>query len=338
MVLQRSITLEDVAREAGVSRAAVSKVIRKAYGVSPDMQKRVHAAIEKTKYRPSVPARAMMGSSYTLGFELAVLENPALARMVQSAADALAGTDYQLIAAPSGDSTGAGAIQALLDLRVAGIIAIAPLAPKQWLEEISAAVPLVMLARHDHAAAFDTVSGDDEQGTRLLMEHLFELGHNRIAHLTRFEDFTSSAASTPHSVRLKTYLDCMASKGLKGQIVRALPSEMDASRAMNELLDSSNPPTAVFASTDDQALGALRVVMERGLQPSDISIAGFDDIRVASHPGISLTTVAQAVQAQGALAVSLLLERIQGRTETRHVSTPTSLKVRRSTAPPRPAE
>jgi len=335
VVLSRSATLEDVAREAGVSRAAVSKVIRKAYGVSPEMRKRVLEAIEKINYRPNVAARAMMGSSYTLGFELAVLENPALAQMVQSAADTLAGSEYQLVAAPSGTPDGSGAIQALLDLRVAGIIAIAPLASKEWLADLAGRVPLVMLARHDSAPAYDTVSGDDAQGTRLMMEHLFALGHDRIAHLTRFEDFTAPEAATPQSVRLQTYVECMAEKGREAHIVRALPSEPDACRITHELLESGDCPTAIFASTDDQALGALRAVMERGLGPADVSVAGYDDIRMSSHPGISLTTVAQAVQEQGSLAVSLLLERIQGRTDARHVTTAPALKVRNSTAPPR---
>src|SRR4030095_1065583 len=112
------------------------------------------------------------------------------------------------------------------------------------------------------------------------------------AHLTRFEDFTSPEAATPHSVRLRTYLECMANAGLEAQVIRATPREIDASRTPNELFDDANRPTAIFASTDDQALGALRAVMDRGLGPSDMSIAGYDDIRMSSHPGISLTTVA----------------------------------------------
>jgi LacI family transcriptional regulator len=255
--------------------------------------------------------------------------------MVQSAADAISGSDYQLIAAPSGTPDGSAAIQALLDLRVAGIIAIAPLAPRRWLEDLAKRVPLTMLARHDSSPAYDTVSGDDAEGTRLMMEHLFALGHDRIVHLTRFEDFTDPEAATPHSVRLRTYLDRMAASGREARIARALPSELDACRVTHELLQNPDPPTAIFASTDDQALGALRAVMESGLGPEDVSVAGYDDIRMSSHPGISLTTVAQAVQEQGALAASLLLERIQGRTEARHLTTPPALMVRHSTASPR---
>jgi LacI family transcriptional regulator len=168
-----------------------------------------------------------------------------------------------------------------------------------------------------------------------MMEHLFALGHERVAHLTRFEDFTAPEAATPQSVRLQTYLDCMAETGREARIVRALPSESEACRITHELLESGDCPTAIFAATDDQALGALRAVMERGLGPSDVSVAGYDDIRMSSHPGISLTTVAQAVHEQGSLAVSLLLERIQGRTEARHVTTAPALRVRSSTAHPK---
>lgn len=337
MAVGRSVTIDDVAREAGVSRAAVSKVIRKAYGVSPEMYRRVTAAIEKINYRPSVAARAMMGASSTFGFELAVLENPALARMVQSAADALTGTGYQLIAAPSGTSDGMRAFEALLDLHVAGIVAIAPLASKDRLEDLASRVPLVMLARHDNSTAYDTISGDDARGTRLVMQHLFALGHKRIAHLTRFEDFTGPETATPHSVRLQTYLDCMAEESRTADvlIVRAHPSESDACLKTHELLESDKRPTAIFASTDDQAIGVLRAVMERGLNPADLSVAGYDDIKISSHPGISLTTVGQAIQEQGSTAVQMLLERIHGRTKARHVSTAVTLHTRRSTAHPR---
>ena len=98
---RRSVTIEDVAREAGVSRAAVSKVIRNAPGASAAMRDRVNAAITALNYRPSVAARAMRGSSYTLGLEIPHIGNPFLIQIFDGAREALAGTPYQLILAPS---------------------------------------------------------------------------------------------------------------------------------------------------------------------------------------------------------------------------------------------
>ena len=94
---RRSVTIDDVAREAGVSRAAVSKVIRNAYGVSPGMRERVEAAIAELGYRPSVAARAMRGSSYRLGLEIPHIGARFMAQIVEGAKAALAGTPYQLV-------------------------------------------------------------------------------------------------------------------------------------------------------------------------------------------------------------------------------------------------
>lgn len=332
----RPATLEDVAREAGVSRAAVSKVVRNAYGVSDAMRERVNTAIAKTHYRPNLPAQAMMGASRTIGFEIAMLENPALARMVQSASDEAGKWGYQIFAAPSGEADGIAAVDRLVDLRVAGIIAIAPTMPEEHLVEVAEHTPLVMLARHRPSPLFDTVSGDDETGTRLIMHHLLELGHRRIVHLTRDDQFTDPRSGTPHSVRLATYRSCMAAAALDSEmrVYRTGPDEASAAEATAAILDGPDRPTAIFASTDEQALGVLRTAIERGLTPAELSVAGYDDIRIASHPGISLTTVAQSVQQQGTLAMTLLLERIEGRRDSRDASTVPTLQVRGSTAHP----
>src|SRR3954465_6411841 len=100
-VRRRPITIVDVAQEAGVSRAAVSKVIRNAPGVSPGMRIRVNAAIQQLNYRPSAAARAMRGSSYTLGLEIPHLGNQFLTQIIDGAKQAIVGTPYQLMIAPA---------------------------------------------------------------------------------------------------------------------------------------------------------------------------------------------------------------------------------------------
>ena len=131
----RAATIEDVARVAGVSRAAVSKVLRNAYGVSPAMRERVGAAIEELEYRPRVAARAMRGRSYTLGIEIPDFRNPFFAEIIQGSTAALAGTDYQLIIAPAeeGNRVGYRAIESLVDQQVDGVVGIAPLVTREWL-------------------------------------------------------------------------------------------------------------------------------------------------------------------------------------------------------------
>ncbi|WP_223838601.1 LacI family DNA-binding transcriptional regulator [Saccharopolyspora pogona] len=333
----QAVTMMDVARAAGVSRAAVSKVIRDAYGVSPEMRARVESAIARLGYRPSVAARAIRGSSFTIGFELHEIENPALSRILHGTVAEIEGTGYQLVVAPAMAGVGESpqAINALVDLRVDGLVVVAPHVPSGLLEELALRVPVVLLSRHHHSENYDTVTGDDAAGARLVMRHLISLGHDRIAYLTRGGE-AAARECTPPTVRLEVYLHEMkgSGRGRHIEVVRA-DSALDARRVTSELLASAARPTAIFAANDDLALEALHVVQERGLSASDLSVVGYDNVRLAGHPGVSLTTIDQSGDELGRRAVRLLLDRIGGRTEARREMTTPRLIVRNSTGRPR---
>ncbi|WP_255954938.1 LacI family DNA-binding transcriptional regulator [Streptomyces odontomachi] len=332
---RRSVTIEDVAQAAGVSRAAVSKVIRNASGVSTAMRVRVNAAIQELDYRPSVAARAMRGASYTLGIETPPPGNQFFTQIVNGAGQALDGTPYQLVMAPANGGREYGAIEALADRQVDGMVVVSPLVEPAWLERLAETLPVVMLGRHGAASHYDAVVGDDVQGTRAVMAHLLELGHRRIAHLTEREAVTEPGSGSPHSLRLLTYRESMAAAGLDrfAQVVRTGQTEADARLATLALLAGPDRPTAVFAGHDQLAVGALAAITELGLPPGEVSLVGYDNIDLAGHPAISLTTVDQSGTEMGRQAITMLLERIAGRTEPRrHTITPV-LHVRRSTAP-----
>ena len=332
---RRSVTIDDVARVAGVSRAAVSKVIRNASGVSPGMRERVGVAIEQLGYRPSAAARAMRGSSYRLGLEIPHVSARFMNQIVDGAKRTLAGTPYQLVLAPA-EGPEYGAIEALADGLVDGIIAISPMVEPTWLEGLARRVPIVMLGRHDDPENYDTMVGDDVAGARLAMDHLLGLGHRSIAHLTEPETVTRPESGTPHAVRLQVYAEIMAQAGHEDlvQIARRSPGEDSARRATVELMSRATPPTAIFAGHDDLALGALAGIADCGHAFGDISVVGYDNTDLAAHPLISLTSIDQQGVEMGSQAVTMLLERIQGRSEPRqHVVTP-SLRVRASTSPP----
>lgn len=312
-------TIEDVARAAGVSRAAVSKVIRNAYGVSPGMREKVNDAIERLEYRPRVAARAMRGSSYTLGIEIPDFSNPFFAKVLRGATRALGGTNYQLIIAPaeSGNREGYRAVEALVDQGVDGIIAVSPLVTRSWLEAVGRRTPVVMFGRHDLSDIYDTVAGDDEVGARTIMHHLFELGHDRIAHLTIDAEDSEQHRHTPHGIRLQTYLATMEASGRGAQslVLRAGDGQEFAYRALIDLLGAGDGPTAIFAAHDEIALGALRAIAELKI---DASVVGYDDVPIAAHPGISLSSIDQQGELMGGRAVEMLLERFAGRTEALH--------------------
>ena len=161
----RATTINDVARVAGVSRAAVSKVLRDAPGVSPAMRERVTRAIGELGYRPSVHGRAALrGSSYRMGLEIPHIGARFMIQVVDGAKSALAGTPYQLLVAPA-DGPEYDALEALADGLVDGIIAISNAIDRRWLEELALRVPVVMLGSHDEAQNYDTVMGDDVVGT-----------------------------------------------------------------------------------------------------------------------------------------------------------------------------
>lgn len=328
-------SMDDVAAAAGVSKAAVSKVIRNAYGVSPAMREKVEATIESLGYRPSIAARSMRGQSFTVGFEIPQLANEFFTQVMQGAADELAGSGYQLIIAPAvGEVKGAPVLDALVDRQVDGIVAISPEVSPSWLERLGANVPLVLLGRHDDSAHYDTVVSDDALGARLAMEHLFGLGHQHIAHLTVGRPGNVPEELLPHTIRRQTYVDTMATRGFPPAVVTTGPLEPDAYAVCLTLLSAPTPPTAIFAGNDTLAIGALRARVELGLSASDVSIAGYDDIDLASHPIVSLTTVDQFGRKSGATAIRLLLERVRGgRNVAQHERITPELRVRQSTQP-----
>lgn len=334
----RAATIEDVARTAGVSRAAVSKVLRNAYGVSPAMRKRVEEAIDELKYRPRVAARAMRGSSYTVGIEIPDFGNPFFAKVLHGATSALGGTNYQLIIAPaeSGNREGYRAIEALVDQQVDGVIGVAPLVTREWLESIAQRIPVVMFGRHDISDAYDTVAGDDEAGARAVMAHLFELGHDRILHLTIEVVESEQHRHTPHGIRLRTYLAEMESSG-RGRFARVAKASDNvdftefARSFLLQAIESGDVPTAIFAAHDELALAALAAIIDLGL---DISVLGYDDVPMAGHPAVSLSSVDQQGEAMGVRAIEMLLERLKGRTEALHETYEPILRLRRSSRAP----
>lgn len=330
---RRHATIEDVAAAAGVSRAAVSKVLRNAYGVSDSMRERVTAAMTELQYRPRVAARAMRGRTFTIGIEIPDFGNQFFTRMLGGAMRGLAGTSYQLVIAPAeaGSREGLRAIEALIDRQVDGVIAVSPRVDQRELERIAASTPVVMFGRYDTSAEYDTVAGDDVRGTAAAMAHLFELGHTRIAHLTLPESDEDDAS--PHGVRLREYRAAMAAAGHAAHelVLRSDEGQNPAYEAVAAALRDGAGMTAVFAAHDELAIGALRAVAETG---SDLSVVGYDDVPIAAHPALGLTTVHQPGDEMGARAVELLLERVAGRTEPVHEVFPPELRVRTSSHAP----
>jgi LacI family transcriptional regulator len=249
---------------------------------------------------------------------------------------ALEGTRYQLIIAPAGPNHDRGpqAIQVLADRQVDGILAVSTAVDPAWLEDLAQQIPLVMLGRHDDSKNYDTLVNDDAEGARLAVQHLYDLGHRDIVHVTIDPVWENNLPTGPHAVRAHSYQQTMADLGLadRARVVYVSAEEDGGREAALSLLAESPRPTAVFAGHDEIALGVLTAVAELGLTASDVSVVGYDDTEIAAHPLVSLTSINQSGTRMGEITVRLLLERIAGRTEPVHEVIAPTLMARTSTA------
>jgi LacI family transcriptional regulator len=334
----RRVTIADVASRANVSTAAVSKVLRNAYGVSAAMQERVRQAMTELGYRPHAAARGMRGQTYTIGVMIPDVRNPFFPEIIESFSAHLDGTDYRVLLGPGGSDAGSQTriTDAMVDRRMDGLVMIAPIMPRRELEAIGRTIPTVVIGRHGRSAEYDTVVDDDIMGAGLVVEHLAGLGHRRIAHIGHESAGSHLPKSMPQTVRAEGYRQAMRRHGLEADIdiVFTSYSEEGGYTAARRLLSRPVRPTAIFAGADVAAIGVLEAAYEAGLRvPEDVSLAGYDNTGIAALGPISLTSVDQDGHLMGGNAARLLLERIeQKRQRSVLLSLSPTLVPRRSTA------
>jgi len=327
----RPATLEDVAREAGVSRALVSLVMRQKPQVSQERRTRVLAAAAALGYRPNAMARSLASRhSSTVGVLLNDLHNPFFAEIADGIEQVARDRGYRILL-----STGSrkrareeAALEAFLESRVDGLILVSTLLSEAKISQAANLVPVTLVSRTLRSPGVDSVLTDDVRGAELAVAYLIELGHRRIVHI----DGGRNPGSRP---RRQGYERAMDAAGLKRLVVPGDFSESSGAEAAGKLLKLPKLPTAVLTSNDMAATGAMDRLGEAGYSiPGDISIVGYDNTSLAQLRQVSLTTVNQPREEMGRLAMQTVLERIQGgRTEAvSHVTTPT-LVVRRSSGP-----
>ena len=331
-----SLTLEEVAELAGVSRSTVSRVINGQAGVRDDVRQRVWQVIEQTGYRPNLAARALASNrsgivSLVVPHAFSTLfADPYFPRLTQGITLACNGNDLSLTLFLFHNEDE----EARLTRRIAnaslfdGVIIASsqfedPLIPHL----IANGVPLVVIGRQDRYPQVSFVDTDNLTGGYAATSHLLRLGYRRVAHISGPQNMVAGVD------RLNGYRKALDDRGRPYEedlVVEGDFSEAGGYIAMQRLL--AVRPDAVFAASDQLALGAWRAIREAGLQvPRDIALVGFDDLLPPGAGRPRLTTIRQPVVRIGREAVSVLLDVIEnGATPPRRVIFDTELVIRES--------
>lgn len=331
---RRAPTMEDVAREAGVSRALVSLVMREQPNVSEARRARVLEVANRLGYRPNAMARSLASRrTRTVGVLLDDLRNPFFGEIAGGVEELASDLGYQLLLGAGGRQARRerAALATLLEYRVDGVILVSPRMRAADIAAAAAEVPVVMVGRQVRGIDADLVIIDENHGTELILDHLVGLGHQRIAHVDG-----GKGAGGPQ--RRSAFLRGMRARRL-GAHARVIPgdfTEEAGAAAARVLLAEPELPTAVFAANDMVAAGLLGGFDQAGVEvPGAISIVGYDNNFIAHLAHVSLTTVDQPRSEMGRMALELLLDRIDNRRPRVTRLVEPTLVVRSTTAPPR---
>ncbi len=323
------VTRKDVARYAGVSTAVVSYVVNGGpKRVAPATEAKVQDAIRVLGYRPNAAARALkLGSSETLGLIIPDITNPFFSLFAHAVEDAAAALGYALVLSNSDGNVARerNNVRNLAARQVDGVLLASVLFEPDLASLETADIPSVLLNQERDAPGFNSIGVDLAAGARMAVEHLIGHGHTNIG-LAMGTNVSGSKDG-----REQGWRDALRDAGLReGPITY---SEFDRSGgyvAGQRLLASVNRPTAIFASSDMQAIGILRAVREAGLDvPGDIALACFDGSVESEYSWPPLTTVVQPVTAMAEAAVASLVGAGRGE-PPRHRLFATELKVRQS--------
>lgn len=321
--------MDDVAAKAGVSRALVSLVMRKSPRVSETSREKVLAAAAELGYRPNLWARNLAsGQTRTVGVMLNDLHNPYFTEMAEGVAEAAeeAGLQVLMNSGWQREEGESKAMEALLELRTDGVVLAAPRVSDDTLHSFATQMPTAVVAHFGRPNVFDTVSNDEEYGAGLVVDHLVDLGHERIAHI-------SAGLATGGPERCSGFMTAMTRYGLAPIVVEGEFKEEAGFTATAQLMSLREPPTAIFASNDLAAVGVLSYLRAEGIRvPEDVSLVGYDDTLLARIGPVSLTTVHQPRQQYGRRALELLTERMAGRSDAKHELIQPRLITRSTTA------
>lgn len=330
-------TIYDVAREAGVSYSTVSRTMSGYEFVKPSTREKVLQAAEKLGYVPNQQARSLAGGrSNLIGVLVPALSNNYISEILRGIDEKLAEANYNLILYTTHRHQGkeSSYVATILNGGADGLLLVVPLISSSYLDALREQdFPYVLIDQVDKTQKSCVVNGTNWQGAYEATQYLIELGHRQIGFISGLAGLNSAAE------RYEGYMAALSDHGipLRSEFIAESDfREHGGHVAAQQLLALPERPTAIFASNDMSAFGAVEAIREQGLRiPEDISVIGFDDIPQASIIYPKLTTVHQPLAQMGREAVSILLENMKNpKGEIRQVTLETQLIIRDSCCPP----
>ncbi|MER7201584.1 LacI family DNA-binding transcriptional regulator, partial [Streptomyces sp. NPDC000188] len=309
------VSLKDVAARAGVSIKTVSNVVNNYQHVTPAMRERVQQAIDELGYRPNLTARHLrQGRTGIIALALPELGNPYFAELAAAVIDAAALHDYIVLL----DHTGGRREQEVLvsqgfRARVIDGLILSPIELEaEDLRERTENVPLVLLGERHYDLPYDHIAVDNVAAARTAVRHLIDMGRREVAFIG-----ARRGHSQPAHLRVQGWREELLSAGLSVDDGLIATTEgwghADGAAAMTRILETGRRPDAVFAYNDPIAIGAMRVLSERGLRvPEDVAVVGFDDVVEGRFGAVTLTSVSPDKEAIARMAVESVLARLGG--------------------------
>ena len=307
-------TMKDVAQRAGVSPSTVSHVINETRFVSQQLRDRVLRAMSELNYQPSAVARSLRTKkTQVVALVIPDITNPYFPEVARGVQDVAEETEYSVILCHTDRVRGRELrfLKALRGQWVDGLILNPSEVTSGDLQDLQdAQIPVVLIGSQIDHPDLDVVMVDNVQGAYDAVSHLIDLGHRRIGLVG------GPRAASSGEQRFQGYIRALADHDIPVDeeiITEGRFTREGGYESMKRLLALQSPPTAVFASSDVMAIGALMAIQEQGLQvPNDVSLVGFDDIAEASTTTPKLTTVSQPKYQTGEVAAQLLFDRVEG--------------------------
>ena len=328
-------TINDVAKRAGVGIATVSRTLHNSSRLRPETAERVRKAIEELGYRPNTYAQSLAsGRSHMLGLVVSDISNPFFPALVKSFEEAALGNGYDVFVASTNYDPARTAlcVQRMIERKLDGVAIMTSEIDSSLTDSLARhKVPLVFLDVGKVRRGVSNIKIDYARGIAEAVGHVRELGHRRIAFISGPVNLRSAWE------RREAFLERL-NQGGSGRTDELMVEEgnhkVDGGlQAMLRLLERRPHPTAVLASNDLTAIGALRGIRQYGLRvPEDISVVGFDDIQMAEFTEPPLTTVRLQQSEVATLACSALLQSIRTPGMGSELGVTTSLIIRASTA------